>query len=618
MNTTKDNFFDKTTLIIGAISGFIFIGFLDPINWPKQIALLTFLPFIALAGFRAYQHYAEYSVVRHQILIILMSSSILSVAVIMSKVFEDISWRRTLWGIWGRNNGFLTMIAMLIIALAFSLLNTQRNFGHRFLHSLEFASVIYVIYGLVQWFGADPVSWSQNNQVFSFFGNTNFASALFGLSASCSLILFVFEQSKFTLRLTRFIFFVVSTCLVVTTKSIQGLGALLIVGLLTIFVWLKITGIARRLLFFTVAGFFGLVIFLGTMGFGPLGSLIGQYTVQLRFQYWITGIRIGEISPIWGVGVDSYGDYFRTFRSQALAERTSIDLITNNAHNVFVQVFSNLGLLGLMTVLVPVLLGVSLSFKSLFSSKTTDIDKGISSIFLALWAISFFSIDNISIAVWNYAFLGLVLGLRTRFTKDFLEMPLIARRKKTDVDFKQYIALGLSGIIFAAGWYSSYPDRSIYRFLSSPIDSQAAGDVLIRANEIAKLAQHPSVLEYEYWYLASELNKINSTNELFVTLDLALEKYPNDFNLLDLSAGFREQRGQQVQAIPFRERQLRIEQRHPRIWLSYAYDLRAAGRLSEARAAFEKVKEFQVFLTQDIKDQIPQIEKDFESIPSGN
>ena len=99
---------------------------------------------------------------------------------------------------------------------------------------------------------------------------------------------------------------------------------------------------------------------------------------------------------------------------------------------------------------------------------------------------------------------------------------------------------------------------------------------------------------------------------------MALEKYPNDFNLLDLSAGFREQRGQQVQAIPFRERQLRIEQRHPRIWLSYAYDLRAAGRLSEARAAFEKVKEFQVFLTQDIKDQIPQIEKDFESIPSGN
>jgi hypothetical protein len=68
-----------------------------------------------------------------------------------------------------------------------------------------------------------------------------------------------------------------------------------------------------------------------------------------------------------------------------------------------------------------------------------------------------------------------------------------------------------------------------------------------------------------------------------------------------------------VQAIPFRERQLRIEQRHPRVWLSYAYDLRAAGRLSEARAAFEKMKEFQVFLTQDIRDQIPQIEKDFDS-----
>lgn len=618
MEKTTKYAFDKATALLATVSGTIFIGFLDPINWPKQIALLTIIPFIALAGYRAYKQSANVSSVNYQVRLLLLSIIFTITAIILAKFFENLSWTRILWGLWGRNNGLLTITSLFIVALSFSLMNHARTFGSKFLHSLELASVIFCSYGLVQWLGSDPVNWSQSNQVFSFFGNTNFASAIFALSASCFLLLSVLEKSNLVLRLIRLTFFGISMGLIVATKSIQGLGAILIVGLLTLFIWLNIVSLVKKLIFLACAGFLGIFVFLGTLGFGPLGNVIGQYTVQLRYQYWLTGIRIGETSPIWGVGVDSYGDHFRTYRSQALAERTSIDLVTNNAHNVFVQAFATLGILGLIAVLIPVLIGVFISFKTLLSDTSSNIDKGIASVFLALWSMSIFSIDNISIAVWNYAFLGLVLALRTREIKDSLDSPIRVKRSQPDIDAKRYIALLFSGILFATGWYSSYPDRSTQKFLATQIDPQNSGAVSTRVNEISKVAQSPSVLEVEYWYLASELNKTNSISELFAILDLALTRYPNDFGLLDLSAGFREQRGQQVQAIPFRERQLRIEQRHPRIWLSYAYDLRAAGRLSEARAAFEKMKEFQVFLTQDIRDQIPQIEKDFDSIPSGN
>ena len=617
MEKTTKYAFDKATALLAIVSGTIFIGFLDPINWPKQIALLTIIPFIALAGYRAYKESANVSIANYQVRLLLLSIIFTITAIILAKFFENLSWTRILWGLWGRNNGLLTITSLFIVALSFSLMNHARTFGSKFLHSLELASIIFCSYGLVQWLGSDPVNWSQSNQVFSFFGNTNFASAIFALSASCFLLLSVLEKSNLVLRLIRLTFFVISMGLIVATKSIQGLGAILIVGLLTLFIRLNIVSLVKKLIFLTCAGFLGIFVFLGTLGFGPLGNAIGQYTVQLRYQYWLTGIRIGETSPIWGVGVDSYGDHFRTYRSQALAERTSIDLVTNNAHNVFVQAFATLGILGLIAVLIPVLIGVFISFKTLLSDTSSNIDKGIASVFLALWSMSIFSIDNISIAVWNYAFLGLVLALRTREIKDSLDSPIRVKRSQPDVDVKRYIALLFSGVLFATGWYSSYPDRSTQKFLATQIDPQNSGAVLTRVNEISKVAQSPSVLETEYSYLASELNKTNSISELFAILDLALTRYPNDFSLLDLSAGFREQRGQQVQAIPFRERQLRIEQRHPRIWLSYAYDLRAAGRLSEARAAFEKMKEFQVFLTQDIKDQIPQIEKDFESTPSG-
>ena len=618
MEKTTKYAFDKATALLATVSGTIFIGFLDPINWPKQIALLTIIPFIALAGYRAYKQSANVSSVNYQVRLLLLSIIFTITAIILAKFFENLSWTRILWGLWGRNNGLLTITSLFIVALSFSLMNHARTFGSKFLHSLELASVIFCSYGLVQWLGSDPANWSQSNQVFSFFGNTNFASAMFALSASCFLLLSVFEKSNLVLRLIRLTFFGISMGLIVATKSIQGLGAILIVGLLTLFIWLNIVGLVKKLIFLACAGFLGIFVFLGTLGFGPLGNVIGQYTVQLRYQYWLTGIRIGETSPIWGVGVDSYGDHFRTYRSQALAERTSIDLVTNNAHNVFVQAFATLGILGLIAVLIPVLIGVFISFKTLLNDTSSNIDKGIASVFLALWSMSIFSIDNISIAVWNYAFLGLVLALRTREIKDSLDSPIRVKRSQPDIDVKRYIALLFSGILFATGWYSSYPDRSTQKFLATQIDPQNSGAVSTRVNEISKVAQSPSVLEVEYWYLASELNKTNSISELFAILDLALTRYPNDFGLLDLSAGFREQRGQQVQAIPFRERQLRIEQRHPRVWLSYAYDLRAAGRLSEARAAFEKMKEFQVFLTQDIRDQIPQIEKDFDSFPSGN
>lgn len=617
MEKTTKYAFDKVTALLAIVSGTIFIGFLDPINWPKQIALLTIIPFIALAGYRAYKESANVSMANYQVRLLLLSIIFTITAIILAKFFENLSWTRILWGLWGRNNGLLTITSLFIVALSFSLMNHARVFGSKFLHSLELASIIFCSYGSVQWLGSDPVNWSQSNQVFSFFGNTNFASAIFALSASCFLLLSVLEKSNLVLRLIRLTFFVISMGLIVATKSIQGLGAILIVGLLTLFIRLNIVSLVKKLIFLTCAGFLGIFVFLGTLGFGPLGNAIGQYTVQLRYQYWLTGIRIGETSPIWGVGVDSYGDHFRTYRSQALAERTSIDLVTNNAHNVFVQAFATLGILGLIAVLIPVLIGVFISFKTLLSDTSSNIDKGIASVFLALWSMSIFSIDNISIAVWNYAFLGLVLALRTREIKDSLDSPIRVKRSQPDVDVKRYIALLFSGVLFATGWYSSYPDRSTQKFLATQIDPQNSGAVSTRVNEISKVAQSSSVLETEYWYLASELNKTNSISELFAILDLALTRYPNDFSLLDLNAGFREQRGQQVQAIPFRERQLRIEQRHPRIWLSYAYDLRAAGRLSEARAAFEKMKEFQVFLTQDIKDQIPQIEKDFESTPSG-
>jgi O-antigen ligase len=609
---------DSNTLLVGFISGFIFVGFLDPINWPKQIALISLVPLLLHRSFMTVKKDKSLRAIDTPVKLFLVSVCLAVIAAILSSVVARSGITRTLWGLWGRNNGIITIVSLWCLAISFYWLSKQKEFLKSFLHAIEIIATIFCGYGLIQYFGVDPVNWSQANQVFSFFGNTNFASAVLSLCASTYLVLLFFESAGNTgAKVIRLVLFLVATFLTFETNSIQGLSALLIVFSLILFIKLDLKRAIHRYLYLSISGLAGVFVFLGTLGVGPLGSYIGQYTVQLRYQYWLAGLRIGASSPLFGVGLDSYGDYFRTYRTQEIAERTSIDLITNNAHNVFVQAFATMGLLGLLSILIPFLFAFYVAFRILVANQVASLAKAVSAIFLSLWSMAFFSIDNISIAVWNYVFLGVVLSLRASLSSEkensVVQSDGRQNRKSVEkVEPTKYLALTLCAALFGFSWFSSYPDRTLQKFLANPVNPQDSSLVSTRVNEIKDLANQPFVMETEYWYLASELNKVNNSREIFEVLDSALGKYRRDFNLLDLSAGYREQRGLQKDAITFREGQISIEKRHPRVWLSYAYDLLAAGRKTEAQEAFRRVRSNSVFLDQALRDQLDKIAKDFD------
>ena len=410
---------DSNTLIVGFISGFIFIGFLDPINWPKQIAFISLVPFLLYRSFITVKKDKLSGAIDTPVKLLLSSACLAVVAAILSTGFARTGVTRTLWGLWGRNNGIFTIVSLWCLAIVFYWLSKRKEFLRSFLHAIEIVATIYCGYGLIQYFGVDPVKWSQANQVFSFFGNTNFASAVLSLCASTYLVLLFFESAgSVVAKVIRGVLFLVATFLTFETNSIQGLSALLIVFSLTLFIKLNLKRVIHKYLYLSISGLAGIFVFLGTLGIGPLGSYIGQYTVQLRYQYWLAGIKIGASSPLFGVGLDSYGDHFRTYRTQEVAERTSIDLITNNAHNVFVQAFSTMGLLGLISILIPFIFAVYVTFRILVTNQAASLAKAVSAIFLSLWSMAFFSIDNISIAVWNYVFLGVVLSLKTSLSSE--------------------------------------------------------------------------------------------------------------------------------------------------------------------------------------------------------
>ena len=619
MSTNLKYELEKSTLFCGLISGIIFIGFFDPINWPKQIALLTLAPVIFYTSINnrlEIDYKAELKSKKvNGITVPMFSLTIFLIiaSAISSTIIRDVPLTRTLWGSWGRSNGILTTVALWIVALSFYWLARRKEFAFKFSHSLEVSSIAFCAYGALQWFGLDPVNWSKSNEVFSFFGNTNFASAVFSLCASVFIVLLFFgARQSIGWRVFRFFTFCLATFLTFATNSIQGLSALLLVLILVIYIKFDFKKTSVSWLYMIISCTSGFVVFLGTLGIGPLGNSIGQYTVQLRYEYWLAGLKMGVSSPIFGVGVDSYGDYFRTYRSQEVAEATSIDLITNNAHNIFIQSFATMGILGLLGILIPFIGAVFLSVKMLIKKDVAKIDKGFVAIFLSLWAMALFSIDNISIAVWNYVFLGVVWGLGESLkSSSDTNISKVSKKNVSQIDSSKYLVFAVSALMFTLSWFASLPERNIFKYLSNPINNQDVGQVKIRVDEIRKLSNHPFVLETGYWYLAAELNKLNNSVELYEVLEIGLTKYRKDFNLLDLSAGYREQQGLQSEALKFRERQLEIEDRHPRIWLSYAYDLLALGREKDAQQAFLKVIENQVFLDESFKEELKTRATDF-------
>jgi hypothetical protein len=117
-----------------------------------------------------------------------------------------------------------------------------------------------------------------------------------------------------------------------------------------------------------------------------------------------------KANPVFGVGLDSFGDWYWSVRS-APAALNSMDANTNSAHNVYIDIASNGGFPLLIAYLALNGLVIFRGIKYLKNSP--KFDPYFSAIFVG-WigyqAQSFISINQVGLAVWGWLFGGLVLG----------------------------------------------------------------------------------------------------------------------------------------------------------------------------------------------------------------
>jgi O-antigen ligase len=379
---------------------------LDPIN-PIKMLVVVPVGFMCLALILANRKSVSWG--SYKIVLGLVSAFVVwQVLVVLISGGE---LNQQLFGSQGRNTGLITYAAFSLVFLG-SVIASNAELLKRLVLVVSIVGVASLGYGVIQAVGADPFNWvNPYSPVFGFLGNPNFQSSLLGILGAVVFAQLFDKGLKIQLKALIGIYLLVTLYVIKETASQQGflvlaLGIGVVVGL-NLVQLNRGLGIGYGIL--SAVGFF--VVLFGTLNKGPLSSILYKDSVTYRGDYWRAGWNMTVDHPIFGVGMDSYGDWYRRSRTLAATLRRGPDTTSNAAHNVFLDISSYGGfplliiyvaLMALVVVSAAKVLKRSKSFNPLFA--------GLVGGWVAFQAQSIISINQIGLAIWGWVLSGLIIG----------------------------------------------------------------------------------------------------------------------------------------------------------------------------------------------------------------
>jgi O-antigen ligase len=334
-------------------------------------------------------------------------------ALLIPMLFSQAPLSQQIFGVAGRSLGFLHYLFLGLILLG-ALTETRESAVTNFLKGLTLTGLFEAFYGILQYLKLDPINWeNENNWVFGTFGNPNFLSAFVGISVSASLFMYFQNQSS-GWKLLNVSNVVLGTTMAALSDSIQGLVliavSLAILIIVSTFLKSKLLGIAVSVacsLSFVVA-------ILGIFQIGPLTRFLYQDSTSYRGDYWRAGIAMIKENLFTGVGLDSYGDNYRQFRDVTAGQRRGLDVYSDSAHNLLIDLAATGGLLLLISYLfINVLVVISISRTMKASGQLKVEYLALPIIWLTFQIQTLISINVSSLAIWGWITVGLILSQST-------------------------------------------------------------------------------------------------------------------------------------------------------------------------------------------------------------
>jgi O-antigen ligase len=378
----------------------------DPINLPKLFVLVLFSVAVLGLSLPSLLNAKKTSMGIQKIGLLFIGVFILGLLVATSKT--DVKFT-AIFGEYRRNNGALSYLAMSALMLG-SILAFNLKSAKRFLYVFSSAGIAVSVYGVLQGIDRDPVSWSiQYNPFVTTLGNPNFSSALLGLSG-VAIFTSIFNSKKNNVKALFLVGLLINIFVLAKTGSIQGVLGLLI-GI-TIIVLTKIWITSKRygqigILF---AGIMSIPVVLALINVGPLASRIYQGTLKNRLDYWSAAYAMFKDHPIFGVGIDRFGEYYREY---AVQNQVVQGQITDNAHSIYMQLLATGGLITFVPYILLIVFITFIGVKALLHAEkdSKSLISGVFGIWLATISINLVTVDNLGVGVWFWITGGVLIAI---------------------------------------------------------------------------------------------------------------------------------------------------------------------------------------------------------------
>jgi hypothetical protein len=153
------------------------------------------------------------------------------------------------------------------------------------------------------------------------------------------------------------------------------------------------------------------VAVLGALQKGPLTSLIYKNSVSLRGEYWQAAWNMAMEYPFTGVGMDTYGDFYRRLRDDQALVNPGPNTITNAAHNVVLDQIA-FGGWPMFIAYISILVVVAISIVKV-TIRTREYNFtfiGLSTAWICYQVQSIISINQIGLAIWGWLLGGALIA----------------------------------------------------------------------------------------------------------------------------------------------------------------------------------------------------------------
>jgi hypothetical protein len=409
LNLTAEKSLSRLLMFGGAfISILVWTTVTDPVNVTKLLALggVAGAAIAISASFGAKDLWKSY-----KLPILLLAIFLLTV---LNSVFQsEAPISQLLYGAYGRNTGLVTYVLLIFLFIS-ALSLSQKDSFLKISNGILMAGAVNVIYSLWVILFGDFVGWSNPyGNILGTFGNPNFIGSFLGIFASVLFAYIIKPKLKLLYRVSLTLVLLVTFVEIQSSNAIQGIvvagGGISLVGFYFLRSKFKSNIIPA---IYSVAVFVvGIFALMGALQKGPLTSLIYKNSVSLRGEYWQAAWNMGNKFPFSGVGMDTYGDWYRQLRDDQALINPGPNTTTNAAHNVILDQFAYGGwpmLLAYLAVFPLVILAI---FR--VSLRTREFDFAFIALAVA-WICyqvqSVISINQIGLAIWGWILGGSLIA----------------------------------------------------------------------------------------------------------------------------------------------------------------------------------------------------------------